>query len=130
MAFLAIIFLISNLIPGIGNTQTCMSFDQPVVESIEPLSGITGTNAALSTRYTINGERLDKVSEITVKRETTSGPEIIPLVDSLRESSSISFDLDTAVLPPGGTKAIVLVVPTNPDCSTLSLTIYLHDQSE
>ena len=131
-SLILMLLLLLNAVSNNGNAQKCQRHvEQPRVNSIEPLfPRTTGTDAALGTRYTITGKHLDKVSEISVERETSFGPEKIPLVDSVRESASINFYLDTAVLPPGGTKATVLVIPTNPDCSTLSLAISLYDPSK
>ncbi len=115
-----------------GNAQTCSSVEQPVVSSLDPPSGTTGTDESLSTLYTITGERLDQVVDIIV--ELDSSLERIQLASMMIiDERTITFRL--SVNPPlpsrsGGNPARVRIIPANSSCSTVELTISLHDTSE
>ena len=127
LTLLLLVFGSKSLVSIKDGPNCVSSTKQLVVSGIGPPSGTTGTDATLSTHYTIAGERLDKVSEITVEIETSSGLETIPLVDSVQGAASIKFHLATTALPPQGTNASVLVIPINPDCAPSVLTISLHN---
>ena len=88
-----ILWLVLHLVLDFGKAQTCISStEQPVVNSIDPPSGTTGTDAALSTRYTITGQRLDQVMAIFVEIQTLFERLRIDAVDpTVQGTTSISF---------------------------------------
>ena len=123
-----LLLLTLSLVVDIGRAQTCMSsIEQPVVNSIDPPSGTTGDNEGLSTSYTITGERLDQVAEIMVETDSQSPATITVTNVALQDNSSISFNLEFTSISSGGIGALVMVVPNNTNCSTVTLRISLFD---
>lgn len=110
------------------NAQSCITAEeQPVVNSLDPPSGTTGTDESLSTLYTITGERLDQVNDIMVVLDTTGRR--LELDSNNTEENAITFRL-TFVRVGVGSIATVTIVPNNTACSSIALTISVHDTSK
>lgn len=125
------VYLILLSLPqhAIAQDAVCMSAtQQPVVTSIDPPSGTTGTDNTLSTNYTITGERLDQVANIIVQPLSSAMP--IALADIQNEPTQIRFHLQEIPLSRTGTPTDVMLVPNNTQCSPVTLTISLHETSK
>ncbi len=120
----SVLFLLLHLVNV--NAQSCViTEEQPVVSSLDPPSGTTGTDESVSTLYTITGERLDHVSNISVEVPEIELASII--IDS--EESTITLRLSFARFGTGRL-ATVTIVPNNTACSDIIITISLHDTSK
>ncbi len=145
MAFTARLFILKCLLCIVavfllldpGNGQICSSVEQPVVSSLDPPSGTTGTDESLSTLYTISGERLDQVADIIVELESSFVPTGIPvpldnmiLIDERTVTFRLSIPSFGLFRTDGGNSATAIIIPRNSNCSNVILTISLHDTSE
>ena len=123
------LYLVFLSLPQHANAQVavCMNAtEQPVVISIDPPSGTTGTDNTRSTNYTITGERLDQVADVMVQYD--NGFVTIRLSDIEQEPTQIRFHLTEVPLPRlAGTLTEVILLPNKTQCSQVSLTISLHD---
>ncbi len=121
-----VLFLLLHLV-NVNAQSTCLPAEQPVVISLDPPSGTTGTDESLSTVYTITGERLDQVSSINVELEATQRRLELDSINT--EERTITFRLSLVRIGVGSI-ATVTIVPNNTACSDITRTITIYDISK
>lgn len=104
--------------------QACTS--QPVVTSLDPPSGTSGTDVGRSTYYTVSGQQLDQLADVFVLTDRN-----LSTLMRVGNSTTLSFYIEDArITPRDAVNAILFLVPTDRNCSTENITLTLFSQCE
>ena len=118
-----------------AQNMTCdADTQQPTVTRVSPPSGTTGLGGGVSSTFTIQGERLDRISRLEI--ELPSPLDLLngravqnPMILPQRNSTFIAFQIPPTVVlrARGGSLVSLGIYPMNAACRNISLPISIHD---
>ena len=103
-----------------GSGETCQESDQPVLASIDPPSGTT------ELTYTITGEQLDRVEEITLTQDGNS----LGISIEARNATEVRFTIMATSSQVEDGPATLTLVPDNSSCNTVFVDIELRERGK
>lgn len=118
-----------------AQNSTCdTATEQPIVTAVSPPAGTTSEEAGVSSIYTIQGERLDRVSRaelVLLSPLNLLNPDVpqgtYTLVLQRENSSAISFRIPRTTVERTGSLVNLVVYSTNPACQNITLQMRLHN---
>ena len=134
----SLVLVVGTLVHLEVNAQCDMATEQPMVTGVNPPSGTTGTGGGVSSTYTIQGERLDRVSRLEILLLSpldlmNSGRTVQdPMIFQNRNSTSISFQIPQTNVQrqAGGSPVTLRIYPINAACQNISITMSLHETGQ